>query len=396
MKPLWTWLARLGIFGALAIVAGCGGGAVPDAGSEAAMLPESSAPAQPTPGQAVAAAAPAPAEEAKAEEATAQAQPAAAAAATQEVAATQEPAPAAAATQESPAAAASEGVATTAPAPAAPDNSSATAEMLRISTREQPAPAASGAASAAGPGAAPAAGPGPGGAAGPGGPGPGGGTMAGIMVPGAGQANAQNPANMAQGMQGMMQQQQQQQAAMRNQMQANMRPGGPGGPPGMGGPGGPPGMGGPGGPGMGGNNSKPPDFRTPQGAVQAFLDALKARDLSRLTEATAMHAGIDGETVKRNQDMFKRIFDGSFSDSELGELAAQLEDFKISGMNAAKSTGRQGVILSKRGDKDNNYATTTIVITARRERKGWGVCDISRPAQLKNPRMGPTRSNQKR
>jgi hypothetical protein len=168
-------------------------------------------------------------------------------------------------------------------------------------------------------------------------------------------------------------------------MKGQMQAGGGGRPgPGMAGPG----MSGPGGPG--GGSDKEPDFRTPEGAVQAFLDALKAKDLSRLTEATALRA--QSEAKKHNQDMFKRIFEGTLSDSELNDLAAKLEGYQISGVNQAKSSGKLGVILSKRG----NNSTWTIVIEARREKKGWGVCDISQPAELKNPRFGPVRSQPKR
>src|SRR5262249_35497091 len=146
------------------------------------------------------------------------------------------------------------------------------------------------------------------GASGPGGMGPGG--MAG---------------GMAAGMQGQMQEQQQQmRARVQAQMQGQMRGQ-------MGGQKGgqmPPGAGMPGG-GPGGNADQPADFRTPEGAVTAFLNALKAKDLNRLTEATALRAGTD-ETKKRNQEMFRRIFDGSLSESELNKLASSLEGYQIS------------------------------------------------------------------
>ena len=62
---------------------------------------------------------------------------------------------------------------------------------------------------------------------------------------------------------------------------------GSGGPPGMGGPGGLRG-GGLGGPGQ--EDNEPADFHSPEGAVKAFLAALKAKDLDRLNEATALRA----------------------------------------------------------------------------------------------------------
>ena len=44
---------------------------------------------------------------------------------------------------------------------------------------------------------------------------------------------------------------------------------------------------------LGAAHNKPADFHTPEGGVTAFLDALKARDLDRLTEATAIHAQVE-------------------------------------------------------------------------------------------------------
>jgi hypothetical protein len=353
MKPLRTWLGRLGLFGALAIVSGCGGGDVPDpsADGEVAQLPDAAPPpppVQPAPQPAAAnVAAEDKAEDAKAEETTAQA-PAAA------------PAPEPAGAGAAP-----------------PDRNSATAEMLALATKEQPAPAPSGDAA---PAAAAGGAPGPGG--GPPNMGPG---APGAMGPNAGGPNpGMNPGQMqGQMMQGQMRQQMQQQG-MQAQMQARMpgAPGGPGG--GM--------MGAGGGPGMPGNeNAKPADFRSPEGAVQAFLDALKARNLDRLTEATALRA--QNESAPHNKEMFKRIFDGSLSKAEIDELAAMLEDYRITSENPPKSSGRLDVILSKRGTNNN---MTTIKITVRREKKGGGVSDISYPAEFKNPRMGPIRSQPKR
>lgn len=367
MKPLRTWLARLAFVGAWAIVSGCGSGDVPDPSNDgSAQIPGQSAPPELTPPPAAAnpqvASADTGSEEAKPEESAA--------------------APQAAAPVESAAEAASASAPPASTGPAAPDKNSATAELLALSNKEpQPAPPASGdAASPSAPGAGgPAAGPGPGG------PGPGGGPP--NMGP-----NAPGGGMMGGGMQGMMQQQQQMQQQQMQQMQAQMQGqmrrgmGGPGGPGAPGGPGGPGGMMGPEGPGGPGGSSKAPDFRSPQGAVQAFLDALKEKDLGRLTDATALRA--PAEATKRNQDMFTRILDGTYSKEEIDKLANHLDGYKISGFNQAKSTGRLGVILSKRGQ---NRSTLRITITARREKKGWGVCDISNPSIIKSPQFGFSR-----
>jgi hypothetical protein len=180
---------------------------------------------------------------------------------------------------------------------------------------------------------------------------------------------------------GMMQQMQQQ---MQNQQMR--RQGGPAGGPGA--PGGPgmPGMagmmGGPGGPGGNapGGTSKPADFSDPRGAVQAFLDALKARDLDRLAEATALRA--QTEASARNIERFKRIYDGSLSESELDEIAKAMDGYQIMGENPAKSSGRVQVLLRKQGQ---NNSWTTRVVTVRHEKKGWGVLDISGVGEYKTP-----------
>ncbi len=359
MKPLRKWLARLAFVGAWAVVSGCGSGDLPDPSSDgSAQIPGQSAPPELTPPPAaenpqVASAAP------NSEEATPE-EPAA-----PEVAA---PVESAAAVPAAAAAPASSG------GPAGPDKNSATAELLALSNKEpQPAPSAAGDA-----GASPAAGAGgPAGGPGPGGPGPGGGPPG--MAPNAG--GMMGGGMMGGGMQGMMQQQQQQQQQMMQQMQGQMQGQMKRG---MGGPGGPGGMMAPGGPGApGGGSSKAPDFRTPQGAVNAFLDALKEKDLGRLTDATALRA--PAESKKYNEDMFTRILDGTYSKEEIDKLADYLDGYKVSGFNQAKSTGRLGVILSKKGQ---NRSILKITITARREKKGWGVCDISRPMIIKSPQFG--------
>jgi hypothetical protein len=201
--------------------------------------------------------------------------------------------------------------------------------------------------------------------------------------PGMGMPNA---GGMAAGMQGQMQQQQAMQAQMQNQMknmqgqmaaQKGQMPGRAG-------------MMGMAGPGGAGGQDQEPDFRTPEGAVVAFLNALKAKDLNRLTEATALHA--QNESSPRYKQTFQRIIEGTLSEKELGDLVARLEDYQISGSNQPKSSGTFKVILSKRGTGAKANSTFNIVITTRRERKGWGVSDISAAGEMKNQNyMAPAR-----
>lgn len=196
-----------------------------------------------------------------------------------------------------------------------------------------------------------------------------------------------------------MQQQQQQQ-----QQQGQSRGGMPAGYPGMGnqaeqmarmqkgmmgqGPGGPggPGAMSSGGPGGSSSDNGPADTHTAAGAVRAFFKALQAKDRDALAEATAQRAAADSplETTSPHKELFGRILDGSISDSELDDLASKLEGFKVAGEDAPKSTGRLKVYADK---TDGRGGRLRRVFTLRKERKGWGVMDISIPMEFKSPRM---------
>jgi hypothetical protein len=157
-------------------------------------------------------------------------------------------------------------------------------------------------------------------------------------------------------------------------MMNRMRPGGPGGPPGAAGAG----AGGAGGAGAANVDTSPADFSSPEGAVKAFLSALKAKDLDRLNEATALRAQRDASA--KNRDLFKKIFDLTLSDSDLDDLARKLDGYNISGENPPTSTGRLDIIVSKSID-GGGYLTRKV--TVRHEKKGWGVLDIAAPHEFK-------------
>jgi hypothetical protein len=189
----------------------------------------------------------------------------------------------------------------------------------------------------------------------------------------------------------MMKQQQQQQMQQRGGGRGGAMLGAPGGgrgggPGGRGGPGLGPGGGAPGGGGLGagggaGNQADdgPADVRTPQGAVRSFLNALKAKDADRLSESTALRAARD--SAAKNRELFDKIIKVTISDSELDELAKKLEGYKVAGENPQTSTGKADVVVQKSGDNGVYYKRR---ITARREKKGWGVLDIG-PAQPFRP-----------
>lgn len=126
--------------------------------------------------------------------------------------------------------------------------------------------------------------------------------------------------------------------------------------------------------GPGGDQSgEPVDTTSPEGAVKSFLNALKARDREQLAEATALRAVSEMEGG-RHRELFSRIFDNSISDAELDDLASSFDGFEVAGFNQVKSTGRLGVTVRKTGEGGGWLQRT---ITVRREKKGWGVLDIS-------------------
>ena len=135
--------------------------------------------------------------------------------------------------------------------------------------------------------------------------------------------------------------------------------------------------------GLGGANvdNGPADTHTPTGAVRAFLNALKARDRDKLNEATAMRSTREAVSEK-NRDLFTKIVDLSISDAELDEIAKKLDGFQVAGENAVKSTGTQGVYIDKPSEDGGILRRT---VTTRKEKKGWGVMDVTGPTEFKNP-----------
>ncbi|WP_165244697.1 hypothetical protein [Paludisphaera soli] len=167
-------------------------------------------------------------------------------------------------------------------------------------------------------------------------------------------------------------------------------PGGPGGPGGEMGARGPGFRGGedgssgiPGGLGLGGaaGSNDPGDTNSAHGAVKAFLHAIKNKDRGRLSEATALRANSDQEGGKY-RELFARIIDESISETELDDLATKLDGYVDAGDNQVKSTGRLGVTIRKTLD-DGGWLQRTV--TVRKEKKGWGVLDISSPTEFKSP-----------
>ena len=66
--------------------------------------------------------------------------------------------------------------------------------------------------------------------------------------------------------------------------------------------------------------------------------------------------------------------DLSISDAEIDDLAKKLQGYRVAGENAPKTTGRLGIYVDKRTDEGSVLRLT---LTVRKEKKGWGVVDIS-------------------
>ncbi len=212
----------------------------------------------------------------------------------------------------------------------------------------------------------------------------------------------------------------------RRMMAMNGGPGAPGMPPmpGAAGGRGMPGMPAmPGMPGAGGSadDNAPVSFKRPDGAVKAFLKALKKKDIEALSEATAKRAGRDEETSPKYRKIFTDILALSISDDELASLAARLDGFTVSSMFSRNSTRRVGVILMKSIKRNNSPGSSggmgamggmggmmggmmggggylQCTIDVRTEKEGWKVVDIGPVYEMKNPgmNMGSRKGNKPR
>ena len=353
MRPGIEWSAGIGLAAACVMFTGCEGGGVPDPGSDSAAAADSA----PDTGEPPAPAPPAaPADGGKAAPSVAQNK---APSAPKEDA--DDKKDAAQASGENSPAAKSEG-------------GSATAEMLAMATGGQTG--SGGSQPPAGGGAAPGQTPQPGGGAqAPGPPGGMGGYAEAMRAQVGGQAN--------------------QAGAMGESMRARAGGGGQGGYPGgyapAGSAGGSAGAGAQGAAGLAQDNG-PADTRTPQGAVRAFLNALQAKDRDRLAEATALRAQTEASTDKA-KELFGKIVDLSISDAEIDDLAKKLQGFRLAGENAPKSTGRLGIYIDK---PTQEGSVLRVTLTVRKEKKGWGVMDMSsnpiefKPMGIMSPRRKPS------
>jgi limonene-1,2-epoxide hydrolase len=144
--------------------------------------------------------------------------------------------------------------------------------------------------------------------------------------------------------------------------------------------GGPPGFpGGPGGFPGGAGSSEPANFDSPRGAVDAFLDAVDAKDIQGLNEATALRAPREAETAARRRT-FQAIREMSLTEEELNAIADEFEGYEVAQMSRPTTAGIVSFILRKQGDYGSTLQRR---IDVRKERSGWKVNDVTGVSEIK-------------
>jgi hypothetical protein len=122
-------------------------------------------------------------------------------------------------------------------------------------------------------------------------------------------------------------------------------------------------------------------FADPKTAAKFFLEAVKAKDLNKIAQATALRAA----TESKNQKLFRLILAQELAQEDLDELSSKLSGFEIAGSNAPKNAGTLGILLSKTDGKVILRRT----LTMRHEKAGWKVQDISGEGELGSPIITP-------
>ena len=117
----------------------------------------------------------------------------------------------------------------------------------------------------------------------------------------------------------------------------------------------------------------PADSILADGAVRAFLSALKAKDADRLSEATALRA-LSSKRAAKNQEMFKKILEVCASRIPSSTTWPRSSTaIRSPARTRPRAPGRVDVVIQKSGENGGYFRRK---VTARHEKKGWGVLDI--------------------
>jgi hypothetical protein len=126
--------------------------------------------------------------------------------------------------------------------------------------------------------------------------------------------------------------------------------------------------------------SLPANLRTPQKAVQFFLDALKANNREQLAEATSHHALTEPSDEKKRK-LFKSILDKSVSDSELRKLVSEFDGYEIKSVYPRnKGATWIAVVVVKPGTNGQQFKRMFSLMHAK---LGWKITDFSDPNEVK-------------
>ena len=136
-----------------------------------------------------------------------------------------------------------------------------------------------------------------------------------------------------------------------------------------------------GGPGV---DNSPADFHSPDGRRQGVPERTQSQRPRPSQRSHCTSRSSRGER-RKNQELFKKIFDLSLSDSELDR----------SGQEALKATSRRREPCPRALDasrsslqkpnKNSNGGYFRRKVTVRHEKKGWGVLDIAGAMEFKDP-----------
>ena len=123
-------------------------------------------------------------------------------------------------------------------------------------------------------------------------------------------------------------------------------------------------------------------FTNPMAAANAFLAAIKEKDLNKIAQATALRAA----TESKNQKLFQLILSQELAQEDLDELAKKLAGFHdLRQQRPQEHAACVGVTVTK----TEGTSIMRRTITMRHEKAGWKVQDIGGEGELEKPIIMP-------
>jgi hypothetical protein len=134
----------------------------------------------------------------------------------------------------------------------------------------------------------------------------------------------------------------------------------------------------------GANRGDTKDYKDPVTGANSFLNAMKSKDIRKIAESISLHAPLEAKSTV-NQKLFMAVLEETLAQEDVDELARKLENYTISSVNVAKSSGMRGVTITR--PEGTSIMRRTIMM--RLEKKGWKVQDISGEGELEKPIIMP-------